>query len=101
MPVTNPVTANDREYPAPQVCAIAICLDGCEPEYLEKAIGDGLFQIFRLAAVQADGNGTNLGGRIFAVVRGDGICYGHVSSLKFRRPAWRVLPARWPGVWHR
>ncbi len=42
MPVTNPVTANDREYPAPKVCAIAICLDGCEPEYLEKAIADGL-----------------------------------------------------------
>jgi phosphonoacetate hydrolase len=42
MPVSSPVTANDREYPAPKVCAIAICLDGCEPEYLEKAIADGL-----------------------------------------------------------
>ncbi|WP_138935416.1 phosphonoacetate hydrolase [Roseovarius arcticus] len=42
MPVTNPVTANDRTYPAPKVCAIAICLDGCEPEYLTKAIADGL-----------------------------------------------------------
>ena len=42
MPVTHPVTANDRTYPAPKVCAIAICLDGCEPEYLEKAIADGL-----------------------------------------------------------
>ncbi|PVA10331.1 phosphonoacetate hydrolase [Pelagivirga sediminicola] len=42
MPITSPVTANDREYPAPKVCAIAICLDGCEPEYLEKAIADGL-----------------------------------------------------------
>ncbi|MCQ0094186.1 phosphonoacetate hydrolase [Roseovarius sp. M141] len=42
MPIKSPVTANDREYPAPKVCAIAICLDGCEPEYLEKAIADGL-----------------------------------------------------------
>lgn len=42
MPITGPVTANDRTYPAPKVCAIAICLDGCEPEYLDKAIADGL-----------------------------------------------------------
>ncbi len=42
MPITQSVTANDRSYPAPKVCAIAICLDGCEPEYLEKAIADGL-----------------------------------------------------------
>ncbi len=42
MPITKAVTANDREYPAPKVCAIAICLDGCEPEYLTKAIADGL-----------------------------------------------------------
>ncbi len=42
MPITDPVTANGRDYPAPKVCAIAICLDGCEPEYLEKAIADGL-----------------------------------------------------------
>lgn len=42
MPVTSPVTVNDRTYAAPQVCAIAICLDGCEPEYLDKAIADGL-----------------------------------------------------------
>ena len=42
MPITGSVIANDRTYPAPKVCAIAICLDGCEPEYLEKAIADGL-----------------------------------------------------------
>ncbi|RKF16783.1 phosphonoacetate hydrolase [Roseovarius spongiae] len=42
MPITDPVTANERSYPAPKVCAIAICLDGCEPEYLDKAIADGL-----------------------------------------------------------
>ena len=42
MPLTSPVSANDRTYPVPKTCAIAICLDGCEPEYLEKAIADGL-----------------------------------------------------------
>ena len=37
-----PVTANDRSYPWPKVPAIAICLDGCEPEYLTQAIKAGL-----------------------------------------------------------
>ncbi len=37
-----PLVVNEREYPMPKVPAIAICLDGCEPEYLEKAIADGL-----------------------------------------------------------
>ena len=36
------VTANDRVYPWPKVPAIAICLDGCEPAYLEVAIKAGL-----------------------------------------------------------
>ena len=42
MPVTDPVEANGRTYPAPKTCAIAICLDGCEPAYLDAAIADGL-----------------------------------------------------------
>ena len=42
MPITKDVVANDRTYPAPQTCAIAICLDGCDPEYLEVAIAEGL-----------------------------------------------------------
>lgn len=37
-----PVTVNDRTYPWPKVPAVAICLDGCEPEYLEVAIAKGL-----------------------------------------------------------
>ncbi|SPH18467.1 Phosphonoacetate hydrolase [Defluviimonas aquaemixtae] len=37
-----PVTANDRVYPWPKVPAVAICLDGCEPEYLDAAIAEGL-----------------------------------------------------------
>ena len=42
MTIQAPVVANGRAYPAPKVTAIAICLDGCEPEYLDKAIADGL-----------------------------------------------------------
>ncbi|MGJ8584059.1 MAG: phosphonoacetate hydrolase [Marinosulfonomonas sp.] len=42
MTMQSPVEANGRSYPVPKVPAIAICLDGCEPEYLEKAIADGL-----------------------------------------------------------
>jgi phosphonoacetate hydrolase len=42
MTISSPVVANDRTYPVPKSCAIAICLDGCEPEYLTKAIADGL-----------------------------------------------------------
>jgi phosphonoacetate hydrolase len=36
------VTANGRDYPRPKVCAVAICLDGCEPAYLDAAIAAGL-----------------------------------------------------------
>jgi phosphonoacetate hydrolase len=37
-----PVVANDRAYPWPKVPAVAICLDGCEPAYLDVAIAEGL-----------------------------------------------------------
>ncbi|MDH3667448.1 MAG: phosphonoacetate hydrolase [Paracoccaceae bacterium] len=39
-PVT--VEANGRAYPFPKAPAIAICLDGCEPAYLDEAITAGL-----------------------------------------------------------
>jgi phosphonoacetate hydrolase len=42
MTIHSPVEANTRVYPTPKVLAIAICLDGCEPEYLEVAIAKGL-----------------------------------------------------------
>ncbi|TGV51909.1 phosphonoacetate hydrolase, partial [Mesorhizobium sp. M00.F.Ca.ET.149.01.1.1] len=35
-------TANGRSYAWPRVPAIAICLDGCEPAYLDEAIEAGL-----------------------------------------------------------
>jgi hypothetical protein len=37
-PLRPPVLANGRAYPWPKVPAIAICLDGCEPAYLDAAI---------------------------------------------------------------
>lgn len=39
-PVT--ISANGRTYAWPRVPAIAICLDGCEPAYLDEAIAAGL-----------------------------------------------------------
>jgi phosphonoacetate hydrolase len=42
-----PVTVNGRTYPWPKVPAIAICLDGCEPDYLDVAIKAGLMPHLR------------------------------------------------------
>ena len=41
MPILKHVTANGRTYPLPRTCAIVVCLDGCEPEYLDAAIAEG------------------------------------------------------------
>ncbi len=41
-PLAPHVTVNGRDYAAPNTCAIAICLDGCEPAYLDEAIKAGL-----------------------------------------------------------
>jgi phosphonoacetate hydrolase len=55
MTIQSPVVANDRTYSVPGTCAIAICLDGCEPEYLEKAIADGLMpNLKRMKATGTD-----------------------------------------------
>ncbi len=40
--MTTSLTVNEREYEIPHTCAIAICLDGCEPAYLDEAIKAGL-----------------------------------------------------------
>lgn len=37
-----PLVVNDRPYEIPKTCAIAICIDGCEPEYFDKAIAAGV-----------------------------------------------------------
>ena len=42
-----PVLANDRSYSWPKIPAIAICLDGCEPEYLDVAIAKGLMPVLK------------------------------------------------------
>ena len=47
------VTVNGRTYPESETCAIAICLDGCEPAYLDAAIADGLMPT--LARMRATG----------------------------------------------
>ncbi|MEM7462750.1 MAG: phosphonoacetate hydrolase [Pseudomonadota bacterium] len=41
-PITSSLNVNGRDYALPKTCAIAICLDGCEPAYLEEAIAAGL-----------------------------------------------------------
>ena len=53
MPITTPVEANGRTYDVPRTCAIAICLDGCEPEYLDVAIAEGLMPT--LKRIRAEG----------------------------------------------
>ena len=42
MTIQTPITANERVYSTPKVPAVAICLDGCEPAYLDAAIEKGL-----------------------------------------------------------
>ncbi len=47
------VRVNGRDYAWPPVTAIAICLDGCEPAYLDEAIASGLMP--SLEAIKAKG----------------------------------------------
>ncbi len=35
-------TVNDRVYEIPKTCAVAICIDGCEPAYFDEAIAAGV-----------------------------------------------------------
>ena len=42
MGTENEVEANGRKYKPALDCAVVICLDGCEPEYLDIAISEGL-----------------------------------------------------------
>ena len=48
-----PIVANDRTYAVPATCAIVICLDGCEPDYLDVAIAEGLMPT--LKRIRAEG----------------------------------------------
>ena len=41
MPDGAEFSVNGRTYPFPRVPTVVVCLDGCEPEYLERAIGAG------------------------------------------------------------
>ena len=42
MALITPIDVNGRRYEVPSVCATVICLDGCEPAYLDEAIDRGL-----------------------------------------------------------
>ena len=53
MTQSTPVDVNGRTYAAPKTCAVVICLDGCEPEYLDVAIAEGLMP--NLARIRAEG----------------------------------------------
>ena len=53
MPAHADVIVNGRSYPWPRVPAVVICLDGCEPAYLEVAMAKGLMPT--LAAMRARG----------------------------------------------
>ena len=47
------LTVNGRAYAMPKVCAVAICLDGCEPAYLDEAIAADLMP--NLKRMRAEG----------------------------------------------
>ncbi len=42
MSTNNGFTVNGRHYPSPQMPVVVICIDGCEPAYLDHAIDAGL-----------------------------------------------------------
>ncbi|MFT6303543.1 MAG: phosphonoacetate hydrolase [Granulosicoccus sp.] len=51
--MSSQIIVNERQYAVPPVCAIAICLDGCEPAYLDAAIEAGLMPT--LARIRKEG----------------------------------------------
>ena len=53
MRTENEVEANGRTYNPASNCAVVICLDGCEPEYLDIAVSEGLMP--NLKRIQAEG----------------------------------------------
>ena len=53
MTTENEVEANGRTYNPASNCAVVICLDGCEPEYLDVAISEGLMP--NLKRIRAEG----------------------------------------------
>ena len=53
MTLLDPINVNGRSYASPKTCAIVICLDGCETEYLDVAILEGLMP--NLARIKLEG----------------------------------------------
>ena len=52
--MTKDVMVNDREYSWPKVPVVVICCDGCEPDYIKTARGEGLMP--NLDRIIADGS---------------------------------------------
>ena len=52
----DPVTVNGRRYRKPAQPLVVVCVDGCEPEYLDRAIAAGVMPY--LAGVRASGTYT-------------------------------------------
>jgi len=42
--MANVIELNGRRYHKPKCPTVVICVDGCDPEYLERGIPDGVFQ---------------------------------------------------------
>jgi phosphonoacetate hydrolase len=51
--MTDVVTVNGRQYRKPAQPLVVVCVDGCEPDYLERAVADGAMPY--LATVRASG----------------------------------------------
>ena len=51
--MVNVIELNGRRYQKPQRPTVIICVDGCDPEYLERGIPDGIFPT--ISAFQREG----------------------------------------------
>src|SRR3546814_13926016 len=49
----SPITVNGRSYAWPAAPVVVVCIDGSEPDYMDRAIADG--QMPWLAAARAEG----------------------------------------------
>ena len=66
------VVVNGRSYPWPKVAAVAICLDGCEPEYLEVSIAQGLMPVLQRIRAQGTDRLAHGGGGGGGIIAGNG-----------------------------
>ena len=83
------IAVNNRSYPFPKVTAVAICLDGCEPAYIDAAIAAGvmptIFKTYfeagcRIAIVTAKDKLRALLGHGLKFDEGRAICFSTEKS---------------------